>query len=258
MIILVDLKNDFEMILYKFKNMLYIYILELEDNKYYIGKTTNPNFRLQNHNNGNGSAWTSKYKPIKLLELIPNCDHYDEDKYTRIYMDKYGIDNVRGGAYVQLKLDDITIKHLNQLSISTNNKCFICEKTDHYAKQCPHNICTRCGHKSHNISKCYAEKHITGYKLHKNKINNFPELQSFIDISSSDSSSDSSNDNDYYKNYIKHINDNDDYYQNYMKTRELNKSTATCLKCKRIGHYSSECNETTDKYGNQIYCCIII
>ncbi len=66
--------------------MLYIYILELEQNKFYVGKTNNPNFRLQDHFNSNGSVWTKKYKPIKLLELIPNSDDYDEDKYTRIYM----------------------------------------------------------------------------------------------------------------------------------------------------------------------------
>ena len=38
--------------------MLYIYILELTNNKYYIGKTTNPNFRLESHFDANGSAWT--------------------------------------------------------------------------------------------------------------------------------------------------------------------------------------------------------
>jgi len=82
--------------------MVFIYALKLSQGKYYVGKTTNPSFRLDNHFNSNGSAWTMKYKPIKLLELIPNCDRYDEDKYTRKYMDKYGIDNVRGGSFVQI------------------------------------------------------------------------------------------------------------------------------------------------------------
>jgi len=36
--------------------MVYIYILELENYKYYVGKTTNPNFRIDSHFNSNGSA----------------------------------------------------------------------------------------------------------------------------------------------------------------------------------------------------------
>jgi predicted GIY-YIG superfamily endonuclease len=31
--------------------MKFIYILELENNKYYVGKTTNPYFRLEQHFN---------------------------------------------------------------------------------------------------------------------------------------------------------------------------------------------------------------
>ena len=62
--------------------MVFIYILELENNKYYVGKTTNTAFRLEQHFNNSGSQWTKKYKPIKILELKSNCDDYDEEKYT--------------------------------------------------------------------------------------------------------------------------------------------------------------------------------
>ena len=65
--------------------MVFIYILELENKKYYVGKTTNPDFRLEQHFNNSGSQWTKKYKPIKILELKSNCDDYDEDKYTKMY-----------------------------------------------------------------------------------------------------------------------------------------------------------------------------
>ena len=54
--------------------MVFIYIIELENNKYYIGKTSNPDFRINQHFNGDGSMWTRKYKPIRLYSLIPNCD----------------------------------------------------------------------------------------------------------------------------------------------------------------------------------------
>ena len=51
--------------------MLYIYVLKLSCNKYYVGKTTNPEFRLDSHFDSDGSAWTLKYKPIGLVDLIP-------------------------------------------------------------------------------------------------------------------------------------------------------------------------------------------
>ena len=76
--------------------MVTIYILQLQDNKYYIGKTTQPEIRLESHFNSNGSSWTKKYKPIKVIDLIHDCDDFDEDKYTLKYMQKYGINNVRG------------------------------------------------------------------------------------------------------------------------------------------------------------------
>jgi len=84
--------------------MVFIYVLQLEQGKYYIGKTNNPQFRLESHFNSNGSEWTKIYKPLQILELKPNCDAYDEDKITRQYMDKYGINNVRGGSFVSVKL----------------------------------------------------------------------------------------------------------------------------------------------------------
>ena len=40
--------------------MVYIYAIKLEKGKYYIGKTTHPQFRLQSHFDSNGSYWTKK------------------------------------------------------------------------------------------------------------------------------------------------------------------------------------------------------
>ena len=59
--------------------MVNIYVLKLEQDKYYIGKTKNPTFRLQTHFDLDGSSWTKKYKPLKVIEIIPNCDDYDKN-----------------------------------------------------------------------------------------------------------------------------------------------------------------------------------
>lgn len=53
--------------------MVFIYILQLELNKYYVGKTNNPDIRLDYHFKyiDGDNEWTTKYKPVKIHELIP-------------------------------------------------------------------------------------------------------------------------------------------------------------------------------------------
>lgn len=120
--------------------MLFIYVLELDGNKYYVGKTTNPDFRLDTHFDVGGSAWTIKYKPIKLIELIAECDNFDEDKYTLKYMEKYGIENVRGGSFCQIKLSEENTNTIKRMLMGSTDKCYICGKTGHFVSECE-NIC---------------------------------------------------------------------------------------------------------------------
>lgn len=158
--------------------MVFIYILELENSKYYIGKTKYPDFRLEQHFNSSGSQWTKKFKPIKLLELIPNCDDYDEDKYTKMYMDKYGINNVRGGSYVQIILDNSTIKNLERMSRGTNDKCFKCGSNEHFVNDCNDDCqyediwcCEYCDKEFIDEDKCLKHEN-NCKKINKNKIEN--------------------------------------------------------------------------------------
>lgn len=86
--------------------MIKIYVLKLENNKYYIGQSKDSKNRLKYHFKGKlSSDWTKKHKPIEEIELIDtgfteiNEAMYLENSITINYMKKYGWRNVRGGDY---------------------------------------------------------------------------------------------------------------------------------------------------------------
>lgn len=143
--------------------------------------------RLVNHFTGNGSVWTTKYKPKNVVEIIKDCEDFDEDKYTLKYMNKYGIENVRGGTFCQEKLDKTTISFINKMLIGNTNRCYNCGDSGHFASNCFKNKtyhnnsnifekilklfkclsikeigCKRCGRISHETNKCYAKTNIDG------------------------------------------------------------------------------------------------
>tara|TARA_B100001094_G_C18080415_1_gene744870 strand:+ start:67 stop:639 length:573 start_codon:yes stop_codon:yes gene_type:complete len=132
---------------------MFVYVLELQKNKYYVGKTSNPQFRLNQHFDANGSVWTRKYPPIRVIEIYPDCDKFDEDKYTKQYMEMYGIENVRGGSYSSITLDDEEVFLLDKELMSANDKCFRCGRTGHFA-----NRCFAARHINGDVLDCYVEE----------------------------------------------------------------------------------------------------
>ena len=105
--------------------MVFVYALQLEKGKYYIGKTDYPYITFNKICNNLYSKWVELYKPLQLFLLIPFCTDYDEDKYVKIFMKKYGIHNVRGGSFCSVNLTDYTITSLEKI-LNNDNKCFIC------------------------------------------------------------------------------------------------------------------------------------
>lgn len=83
-----------------------VYIHSLEDNKYFVGTTTNPDVKIGNTLCGScmESEFVRLYKPVHIIDIIEDCDKYDFDKCVISTMKKYGISNVRGGDYINLEL----------------------------------------------------------------------------------------------------------------------------------------------------------
>jgi predicted GIY-YIG superfamily endonuclease len=184
------------------KKMEYIYILKLQKGKWYVGKTSDIMTRYQQHIDGRGSAWTSKYPPVSLVESKPIVSPHDENNSTKDYMKKYGVENVRGGSYTQITLDDSVISLLNKEFLGNTDKCFKCGLAGHFANKCKKKdepeeyvwecdycdrifttrfgcsvhektckkttstgVCYRCGREGHYLPECYASTHKKGYLL---------------------------------------------------------------------------------------------
>lgn len=98
------------------KRNYWLYVLECENKKYYVGVTSKtPKERFQEHAKGIRSAnWTLKYKPIRIIDqknlgqrTYSEAQTY-ENKVVRAYIKKVGANSVRGGDLTDIQ--DYTIR----------------------------------------------------------------------------------------------------------------------------------------------------
>jgi len=179
--------------------------LKLENNKYYVGKSEKPNERIINHFLNNGSSFTKKYKPLEVIDMIQTEDSFDEDKHTIKMMERYGINNVRGGSFCELKLTEESIITLKKMIKGSTDKCYICGSSKHFVKDCnesnnenesplqeemhltsrdndqieyeklikilkKEDKCFRCQRECHYESDCYAKTYIDGESISDKEI----------------------------------------------------------------------------------------
>jgi len=204
---------------------LKIYVLKCQEGKYYIGKTYNFMRRYDDHLSGKGAFWTRRYRPIEIVELVGNVDKFDEDKYVWKYMEKYGIENVRGGSYSQMILNEGLICCANRHLKSAGDLCYKCSQRGHFYNNCP-------------IILEQQKSHI------KDTQNNH-EIQTI--------QNNKENENEGKRKNNDNNNDNNDDSDNEppRKKRKLNNGLAIieCSRCKRKGHYGIQCYAKRDIYG---------
>jgi predicted GIY-YIG superfamily endonuclease len=197
-----------------------VYILRLSSGRYYIGKSDNVLNRYAQHLNGTGSAWTRMYKPISLFKTIENVSSFEEDKVTKMYMSKYGIDKVRGGSYVQVDLAEFQKAALNR------------------EIWCAQGLCTRCGRPGHFVKDCYAKTDVLG---------------NIIDMNSDYSDTWSC---EYcYRTFTTafscRVHEKSCVGKN-VKSRRSKPKEDRCYRCGRPGHYLYDCDAVTHRKGHTL------
>ena len=95
--------------------MAVVYVLELAHGRWYVGASLERNFarRTSAHFSGTGAVWTRVYRPLRVVEVVKGGDYIVENAVTKRYMQRYGIDRVRGGAYCTLRFDARTLAFLD-------------------------------------------------------------------------------------------------------------------------------------------------
>ena len=235
--------------------MTNIYILKLQHGKYYVGKTDNLERRKQEHINGSACSWTKKHPLISIEQIIPNASNFDEDKYTKEYMDKFGIDNVRGGTYVTEELDEVQYYTLQKEIWGAKNLCTQCGRSGHFVKYCKYNkdvngkdiyededdiwVCEYCDKEFETEDSC--EKHQKYCKSKKESFN-----CKYCDKEFETQKGTIFHENVHCKNKNKNVNT---YKSSVTK---LVTYSITCYRCGRDGHKSPDCYARTDVDGDYI------
>jgi predicted GIY-YIG superfamily endonuclease len=205
-----------------------VYALACQDGCYYIGRVTGANAqigsRFHEHKQGDGfgSAWTKLHPPEWIVEICENQDKYQEDVMVYRYVEKYGIDKVRGGTYCQCELSDSQIKELETKLKSVNDACYKCGRKGHFASQCRDRVAPDARGAQAQVEAATNSKRTNG--------------------------------SDVKQHSASHIKDKERKAKATTKsTQNKNDShSAVCFRCGRASHLIADCYATKDATGKKI------
>ena len=100
-----------------------LYVFLLNDNKYFVYHTSTEEQEAAKFECQLLHSFVRKYHPIQIMEQKYHQEISDIDKYVKKYMHLFGIENVRGGSYLNEILEDYQIKTLeNELEFLNNHE----------------------------------------------------------------------------------------------------------------------------------------
>jgi len=115
-----------------------VYVLYLQNNKYYVGKSVYPNQCINKHFLGEGNVWTRLHKPLKVVRPLsePQWELWCLTETLRL-MNIHGIDNIRGSLFSDSKpFTNIEKIMACQLFNELNGSCCRCGGSGHPTSQC--------------------------------------------------------------------------------------------------------------------------
>lgn len=120
-----------------------VYVIECENDNFYVGVTKNMEERYKSHMEGNGSIWTTIHKPIKYYihkEFDTRREaNVEENALVLSLMYKHSIPRVRGGRFSNPILNKFLVLSLKTEMAHNESLCFQCLKPGHFIKECPNN-----------------------------------------------------------------------------------------------------------------------
>lgn len=115
----------------------HIYILALEHDCFYVGRSKNVKMRIQAHFQGEGSSWTQMHPVVNVVRIMPSQCNEEEDMWTKRLMRQHSIEQVRGGTYSRPTLSQEEIKFIEKEIRHNKDDCFKCGSPDHFIRDCP-------------------------------------------------------------------------------------------------------------------------
>jgi len=212
----------------KIRQIIYrntVYVLECENDKYYVGSTGHRRQRYRQHfdEKRGGSTWTRMHKPIRVVKEYKRIPiRYlmgMESQITSEYMVKYGVNNVRGASFCfsrNFSTADIAtltgfLGHYNQLDYKELHK--------ELKEILPPPL------SSSSPSPVFSDNKKNRFVTFNKKNNNKNKITN-------------NSINQKTRNYNRKLR---------KKTRALKKERDVCFRCGKRGHWASECpNKTFD------------